>query len=761
MGLEQRINYELNKHPAIKKGVKSAYQHVMYAASRKVRSEGSVTRVSPDDAGQEYFFGYYDKSPWDITDRYMLCLRAKDTWSDVSPKEKADILLIDTAAGEEDPARVRKIAETASWNVQQSCMLQWLGPDYSTRILFNDYRNGKYVSVIKEVAGGAERVIDAPVYTVSADGRTALTLDFSRLYNLRPGYGYYNIPEATEGQALPDATAVWKIDLKSGEVQPLFSYRDFASFRPRPEMLEEGAVHKVNHLMLSPGGERCMVLYRWFVGQRKYTRLLTFRTDGTDLYVLSDDDMVSHCCWKDEEHILAFENKKDGGPGYYFMKDKSQYYFRCWPQLSNDGHPSYSPDRSLVVTDTYPDRTRMAEIRIMDGRDERKNDVNIIARVFAPFRYDNDTRCDLHPRWNHAGDTVCFDSVFEGHRGLYTVDVSQSGRELELHSKISVIIPVYNVERYLARCVESVMRQTYRNLEVILVNDGSTDGSPALCRALKERYPELILVEKENGGLSSARNAGLDVCTGDYVAFLDSDDWIAPDCYETMLRLAEANQADLSDVGVWQVRGEQEPVPTPGEKIEIFRGRDILEHYLYRGMSEQNGAPYSSCRKLYRRGLFQGDTAHFVEGTVNEDICFNYRVLRKCGKISVSNQIKYFYFQGEASITNGAMKQKDLALLAVSRDLRKLTEETGDPRLLELAKMKEARADFSLLARAAKDGIDDSIPDPDGLTEEMQKRLRKNLTLLLRSPMSSMRKGLALAFAVQYKASAAIVRKLL
>ena len=106
MGLEQRINYELNKHPAIKKGVKSAYQHVMYAASRKVRSEGPITRVSPDDAGQEFFFGYYDKSPWDITDRYMLCLRAKDTWSDVSPKEKADILLIDTAAGEEDPARV-------------------------------------------------------------------------------------------------------------------------------------------------------------------------------------------------------------------------------------------------------------------------------------------------------------------------------------------------------------------------------------------------------------------------------------------------------------------------------------------------------------------------------------------------------------------------------------------------------------------------------------------------------------------------------
>ena len=107
------------------------------------------------------------------------------------------------------------------------------------------------------------------------------------------------------------------------------------------------------------------------------------------------------------------------------------------------------------------------------------------------------------------------------------------------------------------------------------------------------------------------------------------------------------------------------------------------------------------------------------------------------------------------------MKQKDLALLTVSQELRELAEESGDARILELARMKEARADFSLLARAAKDGIDGSIPNPDALTREMQRRLRENLMLLLRSPMSPMRKGLAMAFTVNYKASAAIVKKLL
>lgn len=418
MSLEQKINYQLNKYPAVKKRVKSIYQHCMYAISKKIKSEGNIVRISPDDSKHEYFFGYYDKSPWDMTDRYILCLKANDTWSDVSPKEKADILLIDTQISESDPNRVKKIAETRAWNVQQACMLQWLGPDFSSRILYNDFRNGKYVSVILSLATMEEKVIPAAIYSISEDGKFALTLDFSRLYELRPGYGYYNIPEETKGIALPDTTAIWKVDLKSGKTASLLKYTDFANFEPRHEMQEAGSIHKVNHIMISPNGKRFMVLYRWFIGERKYTRLITCNCDGTDMYLLSDDDMVSHCFWKDNEHILAFENKKIGGPGYYLMKDKTQIYQRCWPDLTGDGHPSYSPDRSYVVTDSYPDRVRIQYLRLMSGENSKPQ---IIAKVFSPFKYDNDTRCDLHPRWNHRGDTICFDSVFEGHRGLYTV----------------------------------------------------------------------------------------------------------------------------------------------------------------------------------------------------------------------------------------------------------------------------------------------------------------------------------------------------
>lgn len=417
MSLEQKVNYQLNKYPAVKKIIKRIYQLGCYAVSRKIKSEGNIVRLSPNDPNNEYFFGYYDKCPWDAAMRYVICMRAKDTWSDPDPLGTADILLIDT----KDNNKVKQIATTRCWNVQQGCMAQWLGPDFKSKILYNDLRDGKYVSVILDVNKQEERVLPMAAYTVSADGKTALSLDFSRLHSLRLGYGYAELPEMTKGEALPETTAVWKIDTETGKVTELMKYTDFANFEPRPEMLEAGSVHKVNHLMLSPNGKRFMVLYRWFCGQRKYTRLVTCNVDGTDMYVLSDDDMVSHCYWKNDEEIIAFERKKEFGPGYYLMKDKTQEWKHLWSDICNDGHPSYCPtDENLVVFDTYPNKARVQQIKTARDTD---SEVKILAQVFAPFKYDNDTRCDLHPRWSRDGKIICFDSVFEGHRGLYLVNL--------------------------------------------------------------------------------------------------------------------------------------------------------------------------------------------------------------------------------------------------------------------------------------------------------------------------------------------------
>ena len=415
MSLEQKINYQLNKIPGVKKYIKRVYQLGMYAISPKIKSEGNIVRVSPDEPG-EYFFGYYDKSPWDITGRYMLCMRAKDTWSEPDPLGEAEILLIDT----QEKNSYRKLATTHTWNVQQGCMAQWLGPDYSSRIIYNDLQDGKYCSFILDVESGEKRALPLPVYSVSNDGTTALSLDFSRLHNLRKGYGYAALPELTEGKAIPQATCIWKMNLQTGDYIDLLKYEDFVNLQTRKEMV--GAVHKVNHLMLSPEGKRFMVLHRWFQGQRKYTRLVTCGIDGKDMYVLNEEG-TSHCFWKDENHILFF-GKNGESRGYFLMKDRTQECEHLWPQFDNDGHPSYCPaDNTLVVTDSYPNRARVATLKLLRDTDSKAEQMKVLAKVFAPFKYDNDTRCDLHPRWSRDGKMVCFDSVFEGKRGLYIVKV--------------------------------------------------------------------------------------------------------------------------------------------------------------------------------------------------------------------------------------------------------------------------------------------------------------------------------------------------
>lgn len=406
----------LEQYPMIKRSCKRLYQLASYATSNeKIKSEGNIICVSPDD-GYEYFYGYYDKSPWDADDRYMIALKVRKAYKSVAPNEPGILVLIDTLNNN----NVIEVGSVNAWNVQQGCMAQWLGPDFKSRIIYNDFRNGEYCSIIFNVKEMAEeKVLSMPVYDVSKDGSFALSLDFSRLHRLRPGYGYSNLTDTTVNELCPNTTCIWKIDIMSGKISELLKYTDMASFEPNESM--KGSEHKVNHLMISPNGKRFMILHRWFQKGRKHTRLVTVNVDGTEMYNLSDDVFVSHCYWKNDDEILSFLRKKETGNHYYLMKDKTQEYELYWPRLATDGHCSYSPDSNLVITDSYPNRKRLAFVYVC--REEQQQPVRI-AKVFAPFRYDNDCRCDLHPRWNRSGDKVCIDSVHNGKRGLYVISLS-------------------------------------------------------------------------------------------------------------------------------------------------------------------------------------------------------------------------------------------------------------------------------------------------------------------------------------------------
>lgn len=511
----------LEQFPVIKRTAKRAYQLVSVAANKdKVKAEGNITRVSPDD-GYEYFYGYYDKSPWDATDRYIICVRVQQAYKSVAPKEPGTVCLIDT----QDSNKVIEIGITHSWNVQQSCMAQWMGPDFKSRIIYNDFRDGHYCSVIFNVEKMTEeKVLPLPVYDVSRDGSFALSLDFNRLHRMRPGYGYSNQPDNTMGDLCPDKTSIWKIDIGIGKVEKLFKYTDFAAFEPDETM--KGAEHKVNHLMISPNGKRFMILHRWFDKGRKHTRLVTVNVDKTEMYNLSDDVFVSHCYWKNDEEILSFLRKKETGDHYYLMKDKTQEYKMFWAELNTDGHCSYSPDGTMIITDTYPNRKRIASVYLCTEEDNRSRR---IARVFSPFKYDNDCRCDLHPRWNREENKICIDSVHEGKRGLYvinvpSIDINRYQKASDKNHTVTVVLATYNGEKYLREQLDSLLAQKGVKVSILVRDDGSTDRT----REILNEYQDKGFLNWYTGEHLNVQKGYLDllkhVGDTDYYAFCDQDD---------------------------------------------------------------------------------------------------------------------------------------------------------------------------------------------------------------------------------------------
>ena len=219
--------------------------------------------------------------------------------------------------------------------------------------------------------------------------------------------------------------------------------------------------------------------------------------------------------------------------------------------------------------------------------------------------------------------------------------------------QISVIVPVYKVERYLRRCVQSILNQTHSNLEVILVDDGSPDGSGALCDEFAKQDSRVQVIHKDNGGLSDARNAGLSIARGDYVTFVDSDDWIEPDAYEAMLALAEESGAQLVCAGRYdedETTGQISVGLCP-EKRELISDKEALRRIL-----RWDNMDSSACDKLYARTLFRD--IRYPVGRVVEDVATTYRLVLEAGSVAMLPKPVYHYCHRAESISTAAFSEK-------------------------------------------------------------------------------------------------------
>ncbi len=359
-----------------------------------------------------HWFGYYDKYQLDPSGRYLLCMEVDFEHRLPRPEDAVKIGMVDLA----DNDRWTELGQSLAWSWQQGCMLQWL-PGSDCEIIWNDREGDHYVCRILDVKTRKFRTLPHPIEHISPDGKFAVYADFSRIWNIRAGYGYAGVPDAFDKQNVPAATGVWRMDLQTGQTKLLVSIADLVKVpydKPDPNHK-----HYVNHLAWSPDGNRISLFHRWAGTSGQPTRVFTIAADGNDLRLLSGHG-ASHWVWRDAEHMLIW-----GEGGYKLYKDDGAGEPTETLWKAPNGHESYVPgtNNEWIVTDTYPQGPKREQILYMvhlpSGR------FVMLGRFASPKVYQGEWRCDTHPRLSRDGKLVIFDSPHGGNgRQQYIIDIS-------------------------------------------------------------------------------------------------------------------------------------------------------------------------------------------------------------------------------------------------------------------------------------------------------------------------------------------------
>ncbi len=228
---------------------------------------------------------------------------------------------------------------------------------------------------------------------------------------------------------------------------------------------------------------------------------------------------------------------------------------------------------------------------------------------------------------------------------------------------ISIIVPVYNAQKYLSECIRSIVNQTYTNLEIILVNDGSKDNSLQICREFAKQDSRIVVLDKENGGQATARNMALDIARGAYIGFVDSDDTVELDMYDTLMKALLAHGADISMCGRYNVypNGEQKEVFVFNEE-QIWTNKEAVRRFL-----TWDGIDGAGWDKLISRDLFEG--VRFPAGLICEDLPVVYELIKKAEKVVHIGAPKYYYYQIVGSTSHGVFSPKTRGLIVYPKEI--------------------------------------------------------------------------------------------
>lgn len=257
---------------------------------------------------------------------------------------------------------------------------------------------------------------------------------------------------------------------------------------------------------------------------------------------------------------------------------------------------------------------------------------------------------------------------------------------------ISIVLPIYNVSDYLSKCLDSIIKQTYTNLEILLIDDGSTDGCYDICEKYQSKDQRFKVIHKKNGGVSSARNCGIRAMTGKYMTFIDPDDMVAPDYVETLYRSIKENNSEISICGVKTVFSEDLCVTDAKDRrSEVFTAERAIEKMLY-----QDEIDVNAWGKMYLSSLFDG--IEYPTGKINEDTAITYKVFAKAHIISFDSYKCYFYMQHPESIMHQSFAVRKMTLIEFSRECLQFIEKYF-PDIRSAAVCKHVTDSFVLICK--------------------------------------------------------------
>lgn len=386
------------------------------AQSASFPTVSAPVQITSNDK-EHLFESYYGINSWSKNERYATVLETDVRDRIPTESDTATLGLVDMRTN-----KFIKLTKTTAWNLQQGCMAHWLATNPDSVIIYNDMRDGKYVSVILNVLSRKEiKVIPYPIAAVSPDGKEAVVINFSRLRITRTDYGYPGGGQDAQPKVqYPDNDGIFLLNLKTGAIKLIVSLAQLKS--QVPEIKSSTGIEYIGHTLFSKAGTKIFFLARAIPAWN--TTAFTINKDGTNLERCFPDDWGgSHFDWLTDQQLLVtamYDGKQNSH--ILFTVGKNDYRKLGGGKLDYDGHGTFSPDGKWLVTDTYPAKNREQSIYLLNMKTDS---VLTLGRYIEPPEFKDGWRADIHCRWSPEGDMIGFNSTHSGSRQVYVMKVKQ------------------------------------------------------------------------------------------------------------------------------------------------------------------------------------------------------------------------------------------------------------------------------------------------------------------------------------------------